>query len=158
MIWQDKEYSDKYYNNTQKYQFYTDNKNLIKGLTNVLDFETVLDVGCGNPPRFKDLFNNYTGLDINYNGIDLTSDWGLNKRYDLVLSNLCLMCIAPDDVEGVFDKMIAYSNKWVVAFEELPEEDSKEKWKHDYSSFYPDSLYESGKFGKLHRWYIWNKK
>jgi hypothetical protein len=67
------------------------------------------------------------------------------------------MCFDPDDVERVFEKMVAYSNKWIVAFEALPEEESNEKWKHYYKGFYPDKLYLRGKYNKLHGWYIWKK-
>ena len=115
-----------------------------------LKFKTVLELGCGNGELSSliKFFNcHLTGLDISKDRIKLNKsldknlhydvfDYSDKTKFDLVICSHFLLHIEPDKVKQVIEKMIDYSNKYVLFLEPDPNTNLG-KWEyynfqHDY--------------------------
>lgn len=97
------------------------------GIMSENGWKSILDVGGYDgamreylPSKYR---NHYKSIDYKTN-FELQKNWksqGLSKKYDVVMTSLTLIAIAPDKLHSVLDQIYFYAKHLVYIFEEHPE-------------------------------------
>ncbi len=140
---------------------YREQESKLNELLKSLDFNSVLEIGCGFGRITKLILDNFPNVG-EYRALDIsreqilrakeiigTSDahcefivsdfdeYASQTKFDLVLASEVLMHIEPDNVKAFLDKMIHLSNKHIVTIDAYPLVASTKLAKHNFIHDYP---------------------
>ena len=114
-----------------------------------LDFDSTLEVGCGDGRISSLLPQPLTVLDLEPKRVAATAertgargicsslqDFTTDQRWDLVIAVEVLMHIPPKDIQSACDKLLALASRWVVTCDwtqPTHKPTAKHNWLHPYA-------------------------
>ena|SRR3990167_7700800 len=137
--------------------FSPDKRHFIDCYLQKLEFNSVLEIGCGNGELTEIIFMSkpvaYIGIDLSEDRLklhkvrfqrsviqaDITKDLAVNLPLaDLVICSHTLLHIKPEHIKDVIKNMVAHAAKHIIFFETNPAKDLGEweyyNFNHDYES------------------------